>query len=156
MSSEFSNLNKIPLLQGSTNYTEWAMEIEATTQLGKFWRAYGGQDKAFDTSAAAHEAYQNRLESAYGLIKKTVIKTIAIEIRGPFPNPSEPSKPISDPKPHEIWSYLRDKYSKKGGVTAFLSLGLSFIQIWSMMALSPNNSTNFPNYARLARSTISS
>ena len=88
-------LSKVPILQGTTNYSDWAMEIEAATQIGKFWRAFTGKNSPVDQTATTIENATNREEAALGLIKKTVIKTIALKLRS-FPDPSGGSKAIEN------------------------------------------------------------
>ena len=95
MSSHTTSLSDIPVLQGTTNYTDWALEIEAAAQLGKFWRAFTGKNDPIDSSATAAENAANREEAALGLIKKTVIKTTVKELRS-FPDPSDSEKTITN------------------------------------------------------------
>ena len=125
MSDGFAALARIPVLQGTTNYNEWAMEVESSAQLGKFWRAVTGNNSPFDTSGAAAENAANREEAALGLIKKTVIKTIALELRE-FQDPADASKTIKDGNAKQLWDYLTTKYSKKEGITSFYEFGALF------------------------------
>jgi len=125
MSNEFASLAKIPILQGTTNYTDWAMEVEATAQMGKFWRAFTGKNSPVDTSATAVDNAANREEAALGLIKKTVIKTIALDLRS-IPDPKDPTKTITEPTSHQLWEYLKTMYSKKEGITSFYEYGALF------------------------------
>ena len=85
MSNEFTSLSRVPILNGTTNYADWAMEVESTAQLGKFWRAITGKNDPVDTSATAIENTANRTEAALSLIKRTVIKMIALELSQQLP-----------------------------------------------------------------------
>ena len=125
MSSHTTSLSDIPVLQGTTNYADWALEIEAAAQLGKFWRAFTGQNDPVDSSATAAENAANREEAALGLIKKTVIKTIVKELRS-FPDPSDSEKTITNGTANQLWKYLETTYSKKEGITSFYEYGALF------------------------------
>ena len=125
MSDGFATLARIPVLQGTTNYSDWAMEVESSAQLGKFWRAIMGNNSPFDASAAAADSAANREEAALGLIKKTVIKTIALELRE-FQDPADTAKSIKDGTAKQLWDYLEIKYSKKEGITSFYEFGALF------------------------------
>ena len=125
MSNDFASLVKVPVLNGTTNYTDWAMEIKAHTQLGKFWRAIQGKNDPVDATATAVENSANCEEAALGLIKKTVIKTITLELRA-IPNPSDSSQTIPSPTAKQLWAYLETKYLKKEGITSFYKFGVLF------------------------------
>ena len=125
MSSHTTSLSDIPVLQGTTNYADWALEIEAAAQLGKFWRAFTSQNDPVDSSATAAENAANREEAALGLIKKTVIKTIVKELRS-FPDPSDSEKTITNGTANQLWKYLETTYSKKEGITSFYEYGALF------------------------------
>ena len=125
MSNEFTLLSRVPILNGTMNYADWAMEVESTAQLRKFWRAITGKNDPVDTSAAAIENAANRAEAALGLIKRTVIKTIALELRS-IPDPEDSAKVIVNATAAQLWKYLEDKYSKKEGITSFYEFGTLF------------------------------
>ena len=120
-----TDLSKIPTLQGSTNYQEWSMEIKATTQLGKFWRVFTGQNSPVDDTATAKENAMNREEAALGLIGKTVIKTIARDLNS-FADPKDSSKTIKNRTTQQLWDYLEHQYSTKEGITSFHKFGALF------------------------------
>jgi len=125
MSNEFASPDKVPILQGTANYTDWAMEIESTAQLGKYWRAITGDNDPVDSSAVSKENAANREEAALGLIKKTVIKTIALELRC-IPDPNDGSKTITGGTANQLWKYLETRYSEKEGITSFHEFGALF------------------------------
>lgn len=125
VSSEYASLTKVPILQGTTNYTNWSMEVEAAAQLGKFWRAIQGKNSPVDTSATAKENTNNREEAALGLIKKTVIKTIALELRS-FTDPNDATNTITGGTAQQLWAYLKSKYLRKEGITSFYKFGTLF------------------------------
>jgi hypothetical protein len=120
-----TDLSKLPTLQGSTNYQDWAMEIEATAKLGKFWRAFTGKNASVDSTAASQENAANREEAALGLIGKTIIKTIARDLRS-FPDPSDPTKTITDGTAQQLWERLKLLFSTKEGITSFHEFGALF------------------------------
>ena len=131
MTSQYASLSEIPILQGSTNYTEWAMEVESTAQLGKFWRAFVTENEPVDDTAAAKEHAANREESALGLIKKTVIKTIQLELRGLSYEHSRTveNTTTTEGRPYTakmLWEHLATKYSTKEGITSFYEFGAIF------------------------------
>lgn len=107
------------------NYSDWAMEIKAAAQIGKFWRAFTSKNSPVDQTATAIKNATNREEAALGLIKKTVIKTIALELRS-FPDPSGGSKAIKNGMAKQLWTYLKSKYLKKEGITSFYEFGALF------------------------------
>ena len=101
------------------------MEIKATTQLGKFWRAFTGQNSPVDDTATAKENAMNREEAALRLIGKTVIKTIARDLNS-FTDPKDPPKTIKNGSTQQLWDYLKHQYLTKEGITSFHKFGALF------------------------------
>ena len=101
------------------------MEIKATTQLGKFWRAFTSQNSPVDDTTTAKENAMNHEEATLGLIRKTVIKTIARDLNS-FADPKDSSKTIKNGTAQQLWDYLEHQYSMKEGITLFHEFGALF------------------------------
>jgi hypothetical protein len=117
----------MPILTGKANYRQWAMEIEATAQLGGFWGAYTGNNNPIDDSATQKDATAQREMKATGLIKKTVSPVIALELSGEIAADTD-EKGVSTKRKvknsKELLEYLQSTYEKKDAVSSLLDYRL--------------------------------
>ena len=125
---ELASLLNVPILQGTTGYGNGTMEIESPAQLGKFWRVIQGNNNPVNSSVIATENTTNWEEAVLDLIKRTIIKMIALELQS-FPDPSNPNdsvKKTTNGTAQQLWKYLESKYLKKEGITSFYKFGVLF------------------------------
>ena len=112
------------ILQGCSNYQKWAWSIEGTAQLGTFWSAYDGTNKALDDTPEKLEAAANRETKALGLIKKTVDPIVALEIQSLTIADTTATGGSRPPNAKEVWDHLKKLYQKSDGVSALLDYRL--------------------------------
>ncbi|KAF9649163.1 hypothetical protein BDM02DRAFT_1973233 [Thelephora ganbajun] len=114
---------KMPILTGKANYRLWAMELEATSQLGGFWGAYIGKNNPIEETAAQKDAVAQREMKAMGFIKKTVSPIIALEIHAevfPDPTSTDTDRKRKPESAKEIFDYLATQYEKKDAISSLL------------------------------------
>ena len=109
------DLSRIGNLTNQSNYTDWALEVEATAHLGGFWKAYQGLNKTTSTTPDATETdrVETREEKAVGLLLKTVSPNLRVELKAL-------TAPQSGPVSQQYWDHLKGKYEKQDGASSLL------------------------------------
>ena len=122
-------LSTVPILQGKSNYREWALALEAVSEYNGFWPHLMTDTALSDLNTKATTA-ETRAEQekimavelkARGAIKLTASDTIKSDIAAlaTIEGEGENAK-TKIPTAYEIWAYLSDKYKTKDGVSALL------------------------------------
>ena len=123
--SQGLDLPRFPSLQGQQNYRDWALEVEASAQLGGYWTALIGQNQVSSTAADQTEIDRigQREWKARGLILKTVSTTLRVELKE-YRIIDNTVTPITseDPNAKQLYDYLKSKFEKQSGVSTILDL----------------------------------
>ena len=121
MSSDLAlAVGRVPLLTGQSNYREWAIEVKSAAQLANIYKALAGTDKEASSDAADILAFQNREEKAIGLIFRTVSTHLKLELDEYCITDSSGKH---EAKASELWTYLKDQFQKKDGISAIIDFG---------------------------------
>ena len=123
------------ILNGRSNYREWAANVKATAMIGGFWNAIlDKNDTDTDASADIKDKIAQREMKASGLILKTVNQVILLELDALTSTTADPNsnetttdtQSVADPSASAMWVHLKSTYEKKDGVASLLDFKLLF------------------------------
>ena len=135
-SSSNVNLSRIPLLTGSTDYTRWALAVNASALLADVHDVLIGEeaeptvlkaeDDGYTESLKELKAWRKANKKAIGLMLVSCSEDLQLALTEflstPLVNPLDENDKRS-PNAHDLWKHLASKYKKKDGISAAIEWG---------------------------------
>ena len=135
-SSSNVNLSRIPLLTGSTDYTRWALAVNAAALLADVHDVLMGEeaeptvlkaeDDGYTESLKELKAWKKANKKAIGLMLVSCSEDLQLALTEflstPLVNPLDENDKRS-PNAHDLWKHLASKYKKKDGISAAIEWG---------------------------------